>query len=262
VGAIMKFHERFDIPIDLDRARNNFLNRVHNLLFHDHVWKLPSDTTKLDVYKNIINVLGRRYNTSVAYPYLNLSNEVGNDFYDVLMAIEGLYATSPYKENINQIVSKLIMNTEFDLGIKWDNGHFTKTGAKILDDKLVNDPLRWLREKKYQTVLEPFEKGLRHFLESDKRPEVLSDVITDMYEALEALSMIYTEKKDLSGSYQQFLSMIKAADEYKALLRCYIEYSNNFRHAVKEGKSKPTLSSREVESFIYLTGTFIRLAME
>jgi hypothetical protein len=45
------------------------------------------------------------------------------------------------------------------------------------------------------------------------------------------------------------------------LLKEYIEYANNFRHALKEGEKRPAVSVAEVESFVYLTGIFIRLAI-
>jgi hypothetical protein len=154
--------------------------------------------------------------------------------------------------------------SEVDFGIRWTKGIFIKSGAKLLDDKLVNDAIDWLYEKKYSNVLKPFEKGLNHFLHSDKRPELLSDVITDMYETLEALSKIITKrpKKDLSANRELFLSKIKASNAYKKILSEYINYANEFRHASEEGRNKPTISQHEVESFIYLTGLFIRLAMQ
>ena len=54
---------------------------------------------------------------------------------------------------------------------------------------------------------------------------------------------------------------MKASEDYKVLLRDYIDYANKFRHAESECEPKPQLSEREVESFVYLTGIFIRLAM-
>jgi hypothetical protein len=64
-----------------------------------------------------------------------------------------------------------------------------------------------------------------------------------MYESLEALAKIVTDRpdKDLSGHQQLFLSKVKASDEYKQLLRDYIDYANRFRHAVTDGQSRPEL---------------------
>ena len=80
---------------------------------------------------------------------------------------------------------------------------------------------------------------------------------------LEALAKTVTGRpdKDLSANREMFLAKVKASDEYKQLLKDYIDYANRFRHAEREGQRRPELSRKEVESFVYLTGVFIRLAM-
>ena len=88
----------------------------------------------------------------------------------------------------------LLEESEVDISLRWENGYFVTSGAKLLDNALVNDVLHWLRDKSYNDVLVPYEKGLHHFLEVEKRPEVLSDVITDAYEALEALAKTITKR--------------------------------------------------------------------
>jgi sulfur transfer protein SufE len=83
-----------------------------------------------------------------------------------------------------------------------------------------------------------------------------------MYEALEALAKVVTGRdKDLSANRELFLSKVKASEGYKGILKEYIEYANNFRHAPKQGQEKPNVSVNECESFVYLTGLFIRLAI-
>ena len=157
----------------------------------------------------------------------------------------------------------MVQASEVDLGIEWRPPTFIRTGAPMLDEHLVNEPLRWLSEPKYESVRRPFEKGLSHYLEAQNRPDRLADVITDMYEAVEALAKIVTGRpgKDLSGIVERFISEVNASKHYKALLRNYISYGNEFRHAEREGRPRPPLSEPEVESFIYLTGLFIRLAI-
>ncbi len=113
-------------------------------------------------------------------------------------------------------------------------------------------------------MLAPFSKGLQHLLESDKRPELGSDVITDMYEALEALAKVVTGRstRDLSANAELFLSTLGVSDGYRSILKEYIKYANDFRHALEEGKVRSAPPAREVESFVYLTGLFIRLAVQ
>jgi len=48
---------------------------------------------------------------------------------------------------------------------------------------------------------------------------------------------------------------------YNRLLKEYIKYTNDFRHAAEKGTVRPTPCAADVESFVSLTGTFIRLAM-
>jgi hypothetical protein len=138
-----------------------------------------------------------------------------------------------------------------------------RSGAKLLDNALVNDVLHWLRDKSYNDVLIPYEKGLRHFLQAEKRPEILSDVITDAYEALEALTKIITKRldSDLSANRELFIKNVGASDAYKNMLKEYIDYANRFRHSPKSIRPRPSLSVPKVESFFYLTGIFIRLAI-
>ncbi|NQT57188.1 MAG: hypothetical protein HQ551_13280 [Desulfobacteraceae bacterium] len=255
----MKFTERFTIDVDLEEARKRFVNRVYNRAYLSFFLDL-GENERFRIHKEIISALGDKYQFGK-----NLSDEIGDDYHRNLQALEVLYnsVNRRYHDKANNLIISLLEESEVDLGVRWENGRFIKSGAKILDDKLVNDVLYWLRDNKYISVMKPFEKGLEHFLHSDKRPEILSDVITDMYEALEALTKIVTKRpnKELSANRELFVSKVKASSAYKRILDEYITYANEFRHAIEEGKTKPVLNSREVESFIYLTGVFIRLTM-
>jgi hypothetical protein len=153
---------------------------------------------------------------------------------------------------------------ETDLAISWDSGGFKPKGAALLDERLVNDPLHWLRdEPKYQNVLAPFEKGLKHFTEAHKTPDRYRDVVRDMHEALEAIAKTVTERgKDLSGNRELFVSKLDLPKEYKEMLKLYIAYANDYRHAVGKGQQRMNPTLKDVEAFVYMTGLFIRLAIQ
>lgn len=247
----MKFHERFNIEINIEEAKQRFVNRTYNLIFSGFVRYNDSNS-----FKAIATKLGKIYDSNNYHKYIL------GDYYNCLAAIEAVYEVSHNKYGLNEIIKELFDMSEIDLGIKWENGVFLKTGAGLLDDKLVNDPLNWLRKNGFENVSVPFEKGLRHFLESDKRSELLYDVITDMYESLEGLAKNVTGRdKDLSTNAELFVSKINATEDYKRILKEYIGYANEYRHGLEEGKQRPRLNPYEVESFMYLTGLFIRLAM-
>jgi hypothetical protein len=246
-----KFHERFNIEISAEEARKRFVNRAYNQIFE---WSSDPDSRRA-----IANALGERY-----MRYSKVEKYIGNNFDKCLQAIEAV-SEQLDDDDYNYLearIANLLSAAEVDLGIRWEGGRFLPAGAKVLDERLVNESLHWLREKGYESVLSPFEKGLNQFLHSTARPVLLADAVTDMYESLEALAKIVTgQNKDLSANREKFISEVKASEPYKKILRAYISYANQFRHAAQEGKPKPKISQSEAESFIYLTGVFIRLAM-
>ncbi|MBI2994453.1 MAG: hypothetical protein HYY48_09815 [Gammaproteobacteria bacterium] len=254
----MNFESRFDIPVDRTEARRRFVNRVHNEIFTSFLFGLP-DNLRYLASRYTMTALGEPYQSGVS-----LSTQVGEDFFTVLKALEAFFFAlqAYYQQYFAKDIERVLKLSETDIGIQWANGHFYRTGALLLDKALVNDPLHWLRAKKLNSVLEPFEKGLNHFLSASQRPELYSDVITDMHEALEALAKIITGRDmDLSANRDSFISTIRCADQFKKILAQYIDFGCRYRHAPGESKPRSTLSEGEVESFVYLTGIFIRLAI-
>jgi hypothetical protein len=217
------------------------------------------DNDRFDTARRIATALGDKFHSFLPVQF------VGDDFYRNLHAVEALYicVDQSYQPILSKAVQELLDQCEVDVGVRWDSGKFIRVGARLLDDRLVNDVLKWLRQREYQAVLDAFVKGLGHLLASEKEPSRASDVITDMYEALEAMAKKVTERDDwdLSQSVELFISKVKASDGYKRILKEYVAYANGLRHAARDKKPKPEVSTREAESFVYLTGLFIRLAM-
>ena len=131
-------------------------------------------------------------------------------------------------------------------------------------EALVNDNLRWLRSNPdFAAVLAPYEQGLEHLLTSQTNPERLKDVITDVYEALEALAKIFTGRnRDLSANRERFISELRLPEGYSRILKEYINYACDYRHGEDASQRRENPNPREVESFLYLTGVFIRLAIQ
>ncbi len=268
------FYVRFNINPPSEEAQKKFMNRIEN-----YVRLLMNGLEDSGRGRELDNLL-ILVEVKLGEPHLNYASSshvfievwrkrIGNDFSRCLQAVEGLYqALQPEYQNgrdsLNNAVVRALAQSETDLGIAWQEGIFTKKGAKFLDDKLVNEPLRWLGDPAYRNVLTPFKKGLRHFLEGAKEPERLADAIRDMYEATEALAKIVTEKrtKELSALREEFVSKLRLPEPYKKMLREYIDYGCEFRHALEQGKPREWPSPNEAEAFVYLTGLFIRLAIE
>ncbi len=263
------FHERFEIEVGVEEARRRFINRISNAVF-DRLMSQADRNGVVDMgtlYRRVRYILGEGPRAVPSFDHY-----VGYDFYRCLRVLEALFQSlegnehdkSRYGDFLTIRIIQALQASEIDLGIDWQPPIFVPTGARLLDERLVNEQLHWLSEPQYRTVYEPFEKGLSHFLEAEKKPQLLTDVVTDMYESVEALAKIVTGRpsKDLSGNAEMFISKVKASDHYKKLLKEYIAYANEFRHAAQEGKPRSSLSRAEAESFVYLTGLFIRLAIQ
>jgi hypothetical protein len=111
-------------------------------------------------------------------------------------------------------------------------------------------------------VLTPFSRGLANLLQGEKEPARLSAAVTDAYESLEAMAKIVTKSDvDLSANRERFIKQLPVSPEYRKLLKEYVDYGCRFRHAASDNRPKPNASTKEVESFVYLTGLLLRIAM-
>jgi hypothetical protein len=252
-----KYHERFNIDVGTDEAKRRFVNRAHNSI--EAILKWASDTAyrSSEVEKYVCTHLGERWERSGC-----LASILGDSFDEHLRALEA-FAQFPWPE-LNRLaksaITTILGQAETDLGIRWENDNFLPSGSPLLDQELVNHVLGSMALQ--EGVLIPFRKGLDHFLRSTNKPELLSDAITDMYEALEAQGKITARNdKDLSSNAELFISRLGVSNEYKPILKAYISYANEFRHAAEKGKKKEPPSRKETESFLYLTGLFLRLAI-
>ena len=274
------FYVRFNIDVPIDDAQQRFINRIENRV-RQLARKLESlGEARLgqsldDIIIEVENRLGEPHLTYVLYATTFADvwkKRVNEDFLRCLQAVESLYETlNSYNgrsygilDTLNEAISNTLAQSEFDLAVSWQNGFFLRKGAELLDEKLVNASLRWLADPRYENVLIPFRKGLSHLLEGTKDPQRYGDAVTDMYEALEAMAKIVTGKptEELSTLREQFISKMRLSHSHKAMLKSYIDYGCDFRHAVKTGKQRSWPLEHEAENFVYLTGLFIRLAIQ
>lgn len=267
------FYKRFNIEVGLNEARRRFIERIRTLTWSLISNAYTSERKDMNALLQAVNFrLGERHH-SVHFPS-DLMNQwdafVGDDFSKCLNMTEAVHTGLANQRfspdtvaSFVEGVTTALQNSEFDLEISWDGKKFTRRGAKLLDEKLVNEPLEWLRDPKYRNVLVPFEKGLKHWMEGHKNPERYGDVITDVYEAVEALAKLVTAKDvDLSTNREKFASLIRLPEAYSKMLKEYIGFGCEYRHS--PGKSKPRTypSERDTEAFIYMTGVFLRLAVQ
>ncbi len=265
MSDIEPFYRRFDINLDQEAVVEKFINRLYSGIFDELI--PVSQTWQLGKLRSIGSKLGIMVNR-----VQGIASMIERDLHKCLASIEALYEDAVDQETndirckpfIDRRLNTIFRESEGDLGIEWLDGQFRRTGAKLLDERLVNEGLKWLADSGLEHVYEPFEKALRDYSESISRPEKLRDIITDMYEALEAMAKIVTGRdQDLSGNREKFISQLNLTEFHREMLRLYIEYANRmFRHAQAPEAERPEISNSEAENFIYLTGIFIRFAIE
>ncbi|MBI2987418.1 MAG: hypothetical protein HYY45_11685 [Deltaproteobacteria bacterium] len=271
------FYRRFKFELPTEKTQERFINRIANILRNvvrniEYSGDFRSGERRIEhILEAFMHLLGEQYSPPGSNSYYShetfmrfWDKSVGGKFLRCLELIEnlrkvlGMARYSGVKELDAGVHSALGMS-EVDLGVDYKDGTFTPKGAALLDEALVSDPLRWLTDPKYGSVLTPFKKGLTALLESQTKEEGRGDVIRDMYEALEALAKVVTgHDRDLSG---KFISMLQLSPGYTKLLGQYIDFGCDFRHAVSAGEVRKWPSVRETEGFVYLTGSFIRLAI-
>lgn len=264
------FYERFNISIDLSGAQRHFMNRIKNIIhliinemYHSFLplpFFLEPKKTRLLVF--IANRVGKKFHSVEDF---ERSIDREENFLEHLHLVEALYVyiDEDRKSELGGLVEDAVSESAFDLAIVWRNGRFYRKGAPLLDKKLINESLGILRDKKYENVIDAFEKGLDHFIRSQNEPERRIDAITDIYEALEALAkVICRNNKDLSANRDLLIKEIDVSEFYRSTLKEYVTYACKFRHALKEGEKRRIPSEREVETFIYLSGIYIRLALQ
>jgi len=256
-----KFHQRFRIDLGVDEAKRRFVNRVNNALV-SQVMRFAAKKYGVEgassLEQHICQILGERWTG-----WGCLEERMGNNFASCLRAIEALYSHPNYVDEADRIAKSILEETEIDIGIRWENGHFLPSGSPVLDKALVDDVLGLIQTTASQGINHAFTKGLHHLLSSTKKPELLSDVVADMYEALEALAKIVCgNDKDLSANREALVSKLNLSENYKQIMKQFIEYANDLhRHAGERGQTKPAPVRREVEAFMYFTGLIIRLAL-
>ncbi|TKB94476.1 MAG: hypothetical protein E8D40_01005 [Nitrospira sp.] len=139
-----------------------------------------------------------------------LENKIGADFVKCLQALEALYEYPQWKTFMERGIQSILADTEVDIGIRWGNGHFLPAGAPVLDSALVNDPLNLLNTPEYKGASEAFRKGLAHFLHSAKNPSLLTDVLTNMHEALvgKLIAVLAVQVVAATSTYDQPTQLI------------------------------------------------------
>lgn len=136
------------------------------------------------------------------------------------------------------------------------------TGAKLLDDSLINDNIVWLQD--YPESLNAFEQALSIYLSGDK-PK-FRNLVDNLRVAIEQLlRRILNNQKSLEKQSKELDNWLEKHEVHKQVRNLYRQllfgpYTILQNDVAKHGDVE--LLPDEIEYLLYLTGTFMRLIIQ
>jgi len=201
-----------------------------------------------------------KFKDSLVYKFLSEEDDFIK-FIQYLQSIFWLDLKSEVKKKLYLGFKEDIELSLLDIQIKrmkGDNIIFYPNGAKLLDEKVINDVLDWL------TLYPKVQKSFKFALEKYQNKIYQRNLIDDLRLSLELLlkKILNNRKKSLEnqreplGKYLEQKNVPKELKNmYWKLIDYYIKYQNNY------AKHEDKVDSSEIEFIIYLTGTFMRFLM-
>ncbi|MCJ7458003.1 MAG: hypothetical protein MUP17_03300 [candidate division Zixibacteria bacterium] len=261
---LKRFNKIFGIQESAEEEKRKFTQRINQTVFDE----IEEDEKYGIVFRTICYGLGKNADDLIdsANPILSsdgynipaLRKLTGDNFLQTLRILELLYRffkkNNDRRKTITSWIENALSIATVDLGVRWKKGMFYPSGAKVLDKKLVEEPLDWLED--YPNEKSNFLKAIKNY--TSKKYD---QVIIDCYLVVEGLvRKILKNKKTLDNNCDELFKKIGLSQEWKSFLKNYIVFANQYkRHA---SDKQHAISPSEVESFLYFTGLMTRLIIE
>jgi len=131
------------------------------------------------------------------------------------------------------------------------------SGAKLLDENVVNDALDWLDD--YPKVYDSFKSALEKY----EKHKYTRNLIDDLRFSLESLlKKILHNRKGLENQTKPLGQYLKGKEVSKEIRNMFRELINEYgKYQNEHAKHNDSIGEFEVEFIIYLTGTFMRFIL-
>jgi hypothetical protein len=260
-----RFNEIFGIHDDLPVEQSRFVQRINQTIF-PHIEELKYPVPYENIFKKVCYWLGTNANDliakasygsygSVVIPHLRSLTR--DDYLETLKVLALLYGAldklPEQQEALSDWIETALSHATVDLGVTWNEGMFYPSGAKELDENLIEEPLKWLAD--FPNERADYLKALAAY--TSKR---LDEVVGNCYLAVEGVArQILGNKKALENNREDLMKKIGLSQEWKALLSNFINYANEFKRHASE--KRHDLNPVEVEGFLYMSGVILRMAI-
>jgi hypothetical protein len=263
---LRRFNKVFGIRDDLDTEQRRFVERINQTVFA-RIEKFHYPVSYQAIFEIVCYWLGINPNDRISKAnQMNYGSETlvpslrsltQDEFMETLKVLGFLYKALDKNPEAQQSLSRSIKvalsNATIDLEVAWNNGMFYPAGARELDEKLIEEPFKWLDD--FPNEKADYLKAVTGY--ANKR---LDEVIINCYVAVEGIARaVLGNKKTLDNNRERLMKTLGLSQEWKALLNNFITYANEFeRHA---SENRHSLNPIEVEGFLYLTGILLRMAI-
>ena len=276
---IKNFYKRWNIVYDEDKKFMDFKNRALSTI-DDTLGELFLSDNNLE--RRFLKLIAKHFPQSKIGGFQNISKTLENinvkefkncpiykviseenDFVEFIKCLQSLF----YLGLDSEIEGELYLGFKEDIElslldiqikrIKGDNIIFYPKGAKLLDEKVVNDVLDWLIS--YPEVQKNFKAALEKYQNKIYQRNLIDDLRLSLELSLKKILNNYVnlnnQEKPLSEHLEKKNVPKVLRNMYWKLINYYDKYQNNYaKHDDKVGSS-------EIEFIIYLTGIFIRFLM-
>ncbi len=278
---VQNFYRRWNIEYDEQRRVLEFKNRILSTI--DEILGKIFLSDK-DLLRNYMKLVGESYVDTEFSPigsaisvltirkfedspvYRLILDET--EFNRIILYIQCLFWLDIGTNQKEKLYEKLKLDIDLsllDIKIKKiKDGEYLlyPAGAKLLDEKVINDVLDWLVD--YPESYKQFESALRKYNTHGVERNLLDDLRLSLESLLRQIlnneKSLENQKNDL-GKYLDGGGISKEVrNMYTQLIFSYSAYQNE--HIKHNHKPDTEIKKSEVEFLIYLTGTFMRFLLE
>lgn len=259
-----RFNKAFGIQDDLLTEQRRFVERINQVVF-PQIEKQTYPTSDQEIFEVVCYLLGTNAHARISKAnQMNYGSEIlvpslrsltRDEFMETLKVLgflhRALNKNSGGQQTLSNWIEAALSNATVDLGVTWNDGMFYPSGAKELDERLVDETFKWLTD--FPNEKANYLKAVTGY--ADKQ---FGEVITNCYVAVEGLARnILGNSRTLDDNREGLMEELELSQEWKALLSNFIRYANEFqRHA---SENRHNLNPIEVEGFLYMTGVLLRM---
>lgn len=262
---LKRFNKIFGIHEPLEQEKKRFVQRINQTIFREVENFFEYDL----IFSTLCFRLGEDVDEKTSEARLSLNTIIMpklrsltyDDFYRTLQVVCLLYQyfsdNNKNRQKLNSIDKSIKMAFSLsgvDLGIKWSKGMFYPSGAKNLDERLIEDPFDWLED--YPDEKRDFLGAIAAYTNKN-----LGEVVINCYLVVEGLvRAVLKNKKVLENNKEELFKNIDLSQEWKSILDKYISFANEFKRHASNKRHK--INPLEVEAFLYFTGLLVRLIIQ